>query len=160
MNVFDKVTSAPKPKTCESQQIAYAYAVILTVFLLTQLFTFDKFIILLKDFSLPGGAPMAHFLGSVIVTSELLALPFLLGQKLSPLMRIISMILGWFVPFLWLSLSLWLIVTAKFIPNFGVFGTVIDLLPGWWTIFICIALGIMAAWASWGMWPIARRAHK
>jgi len=156
MNIFVKAVPAKKAKTVESQKAAYAYAAVLTVFVLAQLFTFDKFLSLLESFSLPGGNPVAHLFGSVLVASEVLALPFLLCLKLSPLMRIFSMFLGWLVPFIWLLLSLWILFTVNTIMNIGFLGTVVNMIPGWWVVFICIAMGLLAAWASWGLWPMHR----
>lgn len=156
MNIFDKAKSPKKPKTGESQKIAYSYATILVMFSLAQLFTFDKFLVLLGSFSLPGGVFVAHLLGSIIVTSEVLALPFLLGLKLSLVMRIISMVLGWLVPLTWFKLTLWLIFTNSAVSNIGFLGTTVKLIPGWWAVFISIALGVMAAWASWGLWPLPK----
>ena len=160
MNILDKATLAKKPKTRESQKIAYMYATILIVFVLTQLFTFDKFLVLLESFLLPGGVFTARLLGGVIVASEVLALPFLLGLKLSPFMRIISMVLGWLAALVWLKLSLWLVLTVNAVSNIGFFGTTVSMVPGWWAVFICIALGILAAWASWGLWPFAGKLNK
>lgn len=156
--MFVKTTSAKKPKTVESQKIAYAYAAVLTVLVLCQLFTFDDFLILLESFWLPRGDVTANLLGAIIVISEVFALPFLLGMNLSPLMRVVSMVLGWVVPAAWFKLSLWLIFADNAVSNIGFLGTIVSLTPGWWAVFISIALGFMAAWASWGMWPIEK--HK
>ncbi|MDK2899277.1 MAG: hypothetical protein PWQ10_464 [Patescibacteria group bacterium] len=156
MNIFVKVTPAPKPKTNESQQIAYFYALILIVFALCQLFTFDSFLILLNSFGLPGGLATSNLLGGIIVISEISALPFLLQMRLSPLMRTISMGLGWLVSLIWFSLSLWLCLTTDVNLNIGFLGTVVDLIFGWWTVFTSISFGVMATWASWGMWPFVR----
>ena len=145
-----------KPRTADSQKIAYFYAFILVVFALAQLFTFDEFSKLLENFGLPGGAPIAHLVSGIIVSGEVLALPFLLGMSLSPLMRVFSMGLGWLVPLIWFKLSLWLVLTANTVNNVGFLGTKINLVPGWWAVFFCIALGILAAWASWGLWPLKR----
>ena len=155
MNILDKVMLVEKPKTAESQKIAYMYAAILVIFCLTQLFTFDKFLVLLESFGFPGDAPIAHLIGSIIVASEVLALPFLLRLKISRSMRVTSMTLGLLVPIAWLKISLWLALTASTVLNIGFFGTIIPMMPGWWAVFVSIALGILAAWASWGMWPFA-----
>lgn len=157
MNIFVKATLAKKPRTKESEQIAYAYAAVLVALVLCQLFTFDGFLSLLSGFDLPGGEVAARLTGSIIVVIEVFALPFLLGMNLSPLMRIISMVLGWLVPLAWLKLSFWLIITSSAASNIGFLGTLVRVTPGWWAVFVCLALGIMAAWASWGMWPIERR---
>jgi hypothetical protein len=153
MKQFFKSTSALKPRTRDSEQVAYLYAFILTVLVLCQLFTFDKFLVLLEGYNLTGGQLMAHIVGSLIVVSEVFALPFLLGLKLSLLMRVISMVCGWLVPLLWFILSLWLVTVAPYVQNVGFLGTVTDLIPGWWTVYISFALGVLAAWTSWGLWP-------
>lgn len=153
MKILGKTTSAKKPKTSESQKIAYMYATILVIFALAQLYTFESFLILLESFWLPGGKTISYLLGGVIVVCEVMALPFLLRLKLSPLMRITSMVLGWLVPIIWFGLTVWLLVTINSVSNIGFLGTTVKLLPGWWAIFVCIAIGILAAWASWGLWP-------
>ena len=153
MNILVKATRVKKPRTRESQKIAYAYATVLIIFALTQLFTFDKFLILVESFSLPGGDVVAHLFVSTIVTSEVLALPFLLGLNLSQLMRVVSMVLGWAVPLAWLKVTLWLLFTTNSVSNIGLLGTTVSLIPGWWLVFVSIALGLLSAWASWGLWP-------
>lgn len=156
MTILTKATSAKKPKTNESRNIAYIYAAILVIFALFQLFTFEKFLVLMDSLWLPGGKPTAYLIGSVIVVSEVMALPFLLRLKLSPLMRITSMVLGWLVPIIWLFLTLWLLLTINAVSNIGFLGTTVDLIPGWWAVFVCIAIGILAAWSSWGLWPVKK----
>ena len=153
MKIFTEPHQAKKPKTGESQKIAYAYAIILVVLVLCQLFTFDKFLTLLQSFGLAGGAAFARFIASILVVSEVFALPFLLRLDLSHLMRVVSMVMGWLVPLVWLGLSLWLVFTINAISNIGFLGTVVSLTPGWWAVFISVSLGLMSAWASWGLWP-------
>ena len=157
MSVFVKATPAKEPRTRETQKIAYMYAALLVVFALSQLFNFDSFLTLLESFWLPGGVPVAHLLGGIIVVSEVFALPFLFGMRLSPSTRIISMILGWLTPLIWLKLSLWLNLTINAVSNMGFLGTTVRLIPGWWAVFFSIAIGLLAAWASWGLWPGKRK---
>jgi len=157
MNILVHVTNAKKPKTLESQKVAYMYAFILIIFALSQLFNFNDFLALLESFWLPGGNVTADLLGAIIVVSEVFALPFLLGMQLSPLMRVMSMVLGWLAPIMWLKLSLWLVLTVNAVSNIDFLGTIVQLAPGWWAVFFSIALGILAAWASWGLWPGKRK---
>lgn len=157
MSIIDKAIPAVKPRTRDAAKVAYMYAIILVVFLLAQLYTFDDFLRLVESFGLPGGIAVAHLLGGIIVASELLALPFLLGMSLSPLMRTFSMGLGWLVPSIWIKLSFWLVLTVNSVPNVGLLGTKVRLMPGWWAVFFCIAIGILAAWASWGLWPFTSK---
>lgn len=157
MNIATKATPAKKAKTKDSGNIAYAYAAILVILSVAQLFTFDKFLLLLEDIAFPGGVPVAHLFGGMFVASEVLALPFLLGFKLSHLMRILSMVLGWLVPLMWFLISLWLALSTNVISNVGFLGSAVKLMPGWWAVFVSIALGILAAWAGWGLWPFETR---
>lgn len=160
MDILVKTTPAEKAKTTDSQKIAYMYAAILVIFVVAQLFTFDKFLPLLEDFALPGGVPVAHLFGGLFVVGEVLALPFLLGFRLSPLMRVISMALCWLVPLMWLILTLWLVFSTNSATNIGFLGTIVKLTPGWWAVFVSIALGILAAWSSWGLWPFEASTSK
>ena len=157
MAILSKVTAAPKPRTGDSLKIAYAYAFILAIFALCQLFTFEKFIPLLNGFKLPGGMSTANLIGSLLVVSEVFSLAFLLRLKLSDFMRTICMCLSWLVPAIWLFLSLWLVFTPNNVDNIGFLGTLVKVLPGWWTVLISVELGIMAAWASWGLWPFRNK---
>jgi hypothetical protein len=157
MSIFQKAIPAKKPRTTNSQKIAYAYAAVLVILILSQLFTFDDFIRLIESFWLPGGMSGAHLLGSSIIACELLALPFLLRIDLSRLMRIICMVLSWLVPLIWFGLSLWVNLTVNAISNIGFLGSLVQLAPGWWAVLVCVALGILSAWASWGLWPGKRK---
>ena len=126
-----------------------------------QLFSFEKFIPLIESFGLPGGHGTATAIAGIIVVSEVFALPFLLRMWVSPLLRSMSMVLGWVAPFAWIVLAVWLNVTASAAGNVGIFGTKVVLPVGWWIVCYAVALAILSAWASWGMWPVARtQGHK
>jgi hypothetical protein len=156
MSIFAKTTPAPTPKTKDVKRIATFYAVILVIMAVAQLFTFDDFLKLVISFNLAGGAQYAHFITAFLVVSEVLALPFLLRMPLSTAFRWLSMVLGWFVAIIWLSFSIWLVVGGGAVHTVGFLGTAVDLMPGWWAIFISGAFGVLAGWASWGMWPYQR----
>jgi len=157
MSFFVKATIAKAPRSSDAQKIAYMYAAILIIFALAQLYNFDDFLLLLESFWLPGGAPIAHLLGGIIVTSEVFALPFLLGMRLSPLMRYVSMILGWVTALIWLILAFWLNLTINAVSDMGFLGTTVHLMPGWWSVFFSVALVLLAIWSSWGLWPGKRK---
>lgn len=157
MSFLRKPTPAPTPKTNDVKRIAIFYAILLVILVVAQLFSFDKFLQLLATFEFPLGDQFAYFMGALIVSVEVFALPFLLRMPLSPAFRWFSMICGWLAAAAWLKISLWLVFTDSTVTNVGFLGTVIDLMPGWWAIFIASALGILTIWASWGMWPAQRK---
>lgn len=129
-------------------------------FAVTQLFSFTNFQLLVESYWLPGGAQGAAFLSGIIVVAEVFALPFLLRMKVSIAMRVISMIFGWLVPLIWVGINIWSLTTVNALHNIGFLGTVISLEPGWWTLLFSVAIGVLAAWASWGMWPQFKHPQK
>lgn len=157
MSFFVKTTEPPEPRSKDAKTVATAYAVILTVMLVAQLFTFDGFLLLLLDLQLPGDEVGAYLTAAVTAVSQLFALPFLLRMRLSPAFRWISMVSGWLAALLWVFLTLWQAVTQPLTETVGFLGTAVTVIPGWWAVFVAIALGLLAAWASWGMWPERRR---
>lgn len=158
MSVLVKATAAKAPKTKDSQRIAIFYAIILVAMAVAQLYSFDEFLKHFVDFGFPGGDRAAYFLAAFLVTVEVFAIPFLLRMSLSPAFRWVSMICGWLVALLWLKITIWLAIHDGIASNVGFPGTVASITPGWWAVFMSIALGILAAWASWGLWP--RRVRK
>lgn len=159
MSILPKASPATPAKTKESKQIAVVYAVVLVVFALAQLYTFDEFIGLIPSFDLPLGGAIVYVLAPIIVAAEVFALPFLLRMKLSVGFRWFSMVMGWLAAALWLFITLSVVVSGGGATTIGFLGTVVDLVPGWWAVTVPLAMGILAAWASWGLWP-AKRAKK
>lgn len=156
MSIFVKTTIAPKPRTKEAKQVSLFYAGVLVVFVVTQLFTFDTFIELVPAFNLPLGPMMTFAVAPLLVASELFAIPFLLRMQLSVAFRWLSMMLGLLVSVMWVGITAWIAVTQPAVSTVGFLGTLFDLVPGWWAVFIALALVILAAWSSWGLWPDKR----
>lgn len=153
MSVFVLSTPAQEPRTPESAKISILYAVILVGMAVTQLFTFEEFLVHIHSLGLPVSDGVAFALAPLIIVSEVFAVPFLLRMQLSPAFRYLSMFLGWLAPSLWLFVSVWLASTNVHVDTVGFLGTLGNLTPGWWAVFISLALGVLAAWSSWGLWP-------
>ncbi len=157
MSVFPRSQPALAPRSKAATQAALLYAVILVVMALGQLFTFEKFLDLMVSFQLPFGTGSAYTVASLLVACEVFAVPFLLRMQLSPAFRVFSMVLGWVAAVLWLGMTFWLVLTSHAATTVGFLGSVGDLTPGWWAVFVSLSYGILAAWASWGLWPFARK---
>ena len=154
---FAQATRPPRPKNLRAVRVALLYAAVLVVFAVAQLFSFEKFLPLVRDFALPGGRPLAYFLAAFIVIAEVFALPFLLRMQLSVAMRLLSMAMGWLVALLWLAIALWLTLTSSTVTNIGFFGGAVAFAPDWLAVAVGLVLGGMAVCVSRGMWPIIRR---
>ncbi len=124
-----------------------------------QLFTFEKFGDVLRVMWPPGGTTNAPVYAALIVTFEVFSVPFLLRMTLSPLMRITSMVSGWLVIIAWLTLFVWQLSSGNVIANSGILGATVSVPVGWWSVFVMLGLGTLAAWVAWGMWPAWPR-HK
>ncbi len=160
MSIFVKATPAPTPKTTNIRSIALLYGLILMVFALTQLVTFQDFILIIDSYWLPLDRQLTALYAALIVTLELLAVPFLLRFKLSPAMRLLSMVAGWIIAAFWICMSVWLVLTDNAVSSIGFLGGLITIMPGLGTVLVATAMGILAAWASWGMWPFAGHSTK
>lgn len=154
MSFFVKPTPAPTPKSSQVKQISILFAVLLVIMAVAQLFTYEEFIPLVATFNLPVGETLSYLVVPLLIVCEVFALPFLLRMSLSPAFRFVSMVSGWFVAIIWFLMTLWIVSTSQAVETIGFVGTVATLIPGWWAVLFSVALGILAAWASWGMWPI------
>jgi len=160
MSILPVPTVAPVAKTNDARRVAIFYAGILAVMAIAQLFTFDTFLELVETFGFPGGTSYAYLLSAVLVAAEVFALPFLLRMPLSPAFRWVSMVLGWLAATVWIKITTWLVLQGSVVASVGFLGTVVDVMPSWWTIFMSLTFGILAAWSAWGLWPGKRRPIK
>lgn len=159
MRFLHAATRPGKPESERSTQVALLFAILLIIMAVGQLYEFEKFIPLIESFGMIGDHRGATLIAGLVVVSEVLALPFLLRMQVSPLMRVFSMVLGWIAVAIWIGINIWLSVTINAVTNVGLFGTKVDIPAGWWAVCYSIALGILAAWASWGMWPRLSARH-
>ena len=153
MSVLVKPTLAPIPRTPESAKISLLYAGVLVLMVVSQLFTFEDFIVYVNSLGLPLSPEATYLVAPLLVVCEVFALPFLLRMWLSPAFRAVSMFLGWAAAGLWISLTVWIVAAGAPVSTIGFLGTLVDLMPGYWAICVSLAFGILAAWSSWGLWP-------
>lgn len=122
-------------------------ALIYTVMVVAQLFEFEKFVPLVESFWLPGGVVAASLAAALLVTTEVLAIPYLLNIPLSPAMRVLSATFAVGVAAAWLGLGVWLTVTTNAVDNFGILGTTVPVAVGWWSVAmgaVLLALALAA----------------
>jgi hypothetical protein len=162
MSILAAAYPAKPAKTREAKRVAWVYAALLAIMFIAQVVTFQRFVLVLESYGLPGSAQFYAFLAGLLIFSELLSLAFLLRLKLSPAFRIFTMALSWLVPIIWTVLTFSAVVSNSSLTNVGFLGDLVPLVPGWWAVFVSLALMIMAAWVSWGLWPfpITRPKHK
>lgn len=158
MKFFVSPTAAPLPSSDNIKWGAWALASLLGLMALAQLFSFEKFIPLLASLHLPGGEFTAYVGGSLLVIAEVSAIPYLLRMELSPLMRMLSIVSGWFAIAGWLAIQITLNVRSQDVGNNGLLGASVHLPVGWWSVMYLLVLGALTAWVARGMWPFARRA--
>lgn len=155
MKFFVDATNPPADKRPYIQPLAWMLGSVILVMALGQLFAFEKFVPLVESFWLPGGKPAAYLLATLIVVSEVFALPYLIGMRLSPAMRVVSAALTLVVSAIWLGNSLWLNLTVNAVANIGILGVKVSLPVGWWAVFFSLALLVLSVWILWGRRPFS-----
>lgn len=158
MNFFVQSTPAPVPASQNTRIVSLAAVAIIILMVVAQLFEYEDFPAVVGDFFLPGGLTTTYLLAALLVSAEVLALPFLLMMRLSPAMRVVSMVSGWLVVAVWLGVSIWINLIDG-VGSGGMLGSTIPILVGWWLPCWFGALGVLVGWASWGMWPLRRRSR-
>ena len=158
MSFFVQSTRATSPTTDSVRYASIALAAILVILAVAQLYSFEDFPDVIASMGIYS-RPIAELFAALLVTGEVLAIPFLLGMRLSPAMRVISMIAGWLVIVGWLKIAIILNVTTNAVTNSGILGATVPVSAGWWMVIFFVILGVLSAWVSWGMWPFARRGY-
>lgn len=154
MSSFVLPTDSPKPKSKNVQSISLLFAGALVALALAQLFSFEDFPAQLIGAGIsPYAAPL---LATIIVCTEVLALPFALRMRLSPAFRVLSMIAGWVAIGLLLKVAVIETIAGRSGVD-AVFGATLTLPTGIWTICAVLALAVLAGWTSWGMWPLRKK---
>ncbi len=153
MSILATAYPAKKARTNDAKRVAWVYAAILALMAIGQLVGFSQFVLVIDSYWLPGGMPFAAFLAGFLIVAELLSVFFLLRLKLSPAFRVFSMGLSWLVPVVWVVLTVRAIAAVTSLTNVGFLGGSIQIIPGWWAVFVSVALVILSAWATWGLWP-------
>lgn len=158
MSFFVSPSNALPAKTPLAERVAVAVAGLFVVLAVGQLFEFENFPTTLYDMWLPGmNQGLSVLVAGLVVTLEILAIPFLLRMRLSPLMRIVSMVAGWVVAVWWLVVLTWQNVNPAALTNNGLLGSTAELPIGWWSVTLMLGVGILIVWSSWGLWPLNRR---
>lgn len=156
MSKLAQPTDAPDFTTNTAKIISLVLAAIFILMAVAQLFRFEKFPDTLSGYWLLNGQSSDKLVAALLVTAEVFALPFLLRVRISPLMRIFSLLAGWYVAIMWLILSVWVITAPNALQNAGILGATVPLHPGLWqVIFSLILLGLVGL-ISWDQRSILR----
>jgi hypothetical protein len=156
MSFFVKTTPAPEPRTSNSLKVSILYAIILTAAAVIQLFNFEDFISFIQSLNLPFGMGLNYAFLPLMVVAQVFALPYLLRMDLSPAFRYVSLFLSLLAAALWIFLACWVVLSGQ--PTISErSGSLVSYLPGAYAIFITLAVGVLAIWSAWGLWPGRRK---
>jgi hypothetical protein len=152
MSGFVKAYDAPQPRTKLSGYASILYAVLLTVMAVTQLFTFENFIILFDTSGL-GGALQGSTIAALIVVGEVFALPSLLRVPLSRAFRFLSMSLALLVGLVWVYITATNVFADHAISASGLFGTFDPISSSFVALLYALCLLALAIWSAIGLRP-------
>ncbi len=150
---FATAQKAQEPRSHTVKVVAWVYAGLLVVMTVGQLFSFEKFIPLIRDYWLPGGDGTGTLVACLVVISQVFALPFLLRMPLSPLMRWFSLGCGIVASGLWVLLGIVAVAGDSAMTNSGVLGTKVAVPSGVLQLLWAMGMSALAAWSAWGLWP-------
>lgn len=157
MSIFVASTPAAEPKSPVVEKAALLLAGIVIVLVLSQLFSFEKFPEVIQALALPGvGDGYSVLIAALIVVAEVLMVPFLLRMRLIPVMRIASMVAGWFVALWWIFVTLWQNLLPTGPADAAFLGATVSAPVGWWAVCLMLGMGVLVVWVSWGLWPLRR----
>ena len=143
-DVTKKATTKQREQVSSLRAVRFLLAGYVLLFLLLQLFTFEKFPALLESAGVAGGWSHGVAIGLVVV--ELLALPYLLQMKLPGRVRRASLVSG-VVAMLTLTV---LEVIAFTHEQTVMFGATFGLPGGSWSLLFLAALWTLLAWSVFG----------
>lgn len=146
--------SAPRFKAAST--FAWVYAAVLVLMAVSQLFGFEDFIPLMSGYGEAGGYGTAVLISSLIVFTEVFALPFLLGMPLSPLMRWVSLTCSLLAPAIWVKLAILAMMTGL-VANSGLMGSALSIPTGVPALVVSLVVTALAIVSAWGMWPHRRK---
>ena len=118
-----------------------ALGIVVTFLIITQLFTFEKFVDITSGWYVAGGGIMAALLAGLLPLRELGSLPFLLSMDMSRGSRRISQACLLAVSAVWFGVALWCFLAVPMSES-GLFGATLPLLNGWWTVVFTGLLGV------------------
>lgn len=140
------------------QLVSLYVALFFVMIVVLQLFTFETFpeVLASYDFVIPMGA--YQLLASIVVVLEVLAIPFVLGMKLRPVVGLLSQIAGGMVILGWLSAGLYQAMTSTVIENVGLYGTALSLPQGWWLVSYMLGLAVIFSYVivKRSPWPASQ----
>jgi len=157
MSFFVKTTPAPKPRTINSLKVSILYAIILTAAAVLMLFNFEDFLAYIQSLNLPFGTGLNYAFLPLMVVSQVFALPYLLRMDLSPAFRYVSLFLGLLAAALFIFLASWVVLSVQPHSTARSSTSLMSILPGFYAIFITLAIGVLAIWSAWGLWPGKRK---
>lgn len=137
-----KAPSSKQTRVSSTRVARLALGGYLMIFLLGQLFTFEKFPALLQAIGL--SAPLAVVIAAVLVGVELLAMPFLIGLDVRRWVYRLSRMCC----FMALVLLSVIEVVAFMSETSVLFGATFDLPGGLWSLSLLLALWALLVWSS------------
>ncbi|MDB5165847.1 MAG: rane protein of unknown function [Candidatus Saccharibacteria bacterium] len=154
---FAKASNVKKPKQLSVVAASLYLAGFFTIAAVLQLFAFESYPGVIQSYGLPFADGFALPLAALVVVLEVFAIPYLLWMKLSPPMRLVSMISGWLALAYWLGVGIWQGIVDFTIANAGLFGAKLLMPQGRWLVCYCAVLLILMIYVVWNMPPSVLR---
>ncbi|HET6622803.1 MAG TPA: S26 family signal peptidase [Candidatus Saccharimonadales bacterium] len=138
-----KAVAPVKPKTKLATYLSLVLATMMVLLSVINLSRIDQLVPTLNGV-LPGDQTTAAWAVIVIAMSQLLAVPYLLGLKISPLAHVVSGFLSVLTPLIWCLIAIW---SLGQVGSVGLFSSYIDL-PASWPLTVLLLLWLTASYVN------------
>lgn len=139
--------TARRPRRAPITYLVYQRmcGVLIVLLLLAQLYHFEQLPSALIEWGLPNHELLARVVAMALTGSELMALPYLIGMPLRPVILRISRgaVLG--VGLLWVVLAAWAIGAGVDGAPAAIFGTTLSIIGGNWVLGLAMLLATLLA---------------
>lgn len=142
-----KITAEwPQLLTYPTPQIGAVCGAIFTLMAVSQLSGFEDMASLVSS-ALPVGTGLAPVAAAILVVFEVFAVPFLLGMRLSPLMRMTSLACGVAAILYWFGVGIYNVMDDSLsILNVGLLGNHLVVPAGGWLLLFLIGFTALFLW--------------
>ena len=149
---FAEAVAAKRPAASWVLYVSIAYAAVLALMSLLQLFSLEEFVPIIQDYALPGGVGTATLFACGVITAQVFSLPYLLRMAVSPLFRLLSCVLSFVAPLLWFGVGIYALAADRVLENGGMLGEKLPVATDGVHIILALLLIVLAVASAYGLY--------
>lgn len=126
-------------------------ALFFTLFSLLQLIAFEKLPLIVSSVWGFTDSELGAVVAALVVTAQVLGIPYLLNMQLSAAMRVVSAIAAFAAAGYWFWLGLHTSMELVLVSNSGLGGVYASIPGGSWLLWFGLGMTLLVGWYSYGL---------